>query len=321
MRKLDPQTDRLVSVTLDPNSIVSLNPDEEHERKVAIYDLLAQNLFAPETDAKGPFSLHIFFFENRLAFDVRHPSTGEPIAVHILSLTPLRGLIRDYFRVRDAYYEAIKSATPKSIEAVDMGRRGLHNDAAELLRERLKGKIAMDLHTARALFTLICVLQTPNGRIQRLQPDSFSVLFVCSMNAVRSPMAAALTRQKFGNRIEARSAGVQTGQIDGFVHEVMEEIGIDMSVHTPHSMAELAPRQYDLVIALSEEAGEAAQTRQLAKGNDQGNELLLWTVSDPTLIEGDRAMKLDAYRALRTELLTKITEQLETARAGGSQIS
>lgn len=286
-----------------------MNPDEDHERKVAIFDLLDENLFAPESDVEGPFSLHIFFFENRLAFDVRRPATGEPIVVHILSLTPLRGLIRDYFRVRDAYYEAIKSATPNRIEAVDMGRRGLHNDAAELLRERLEGKIAMDLATARRLFTLICVLQTQNGRIQRIEQDKFSVLFVCSMNAVRSPMAAALARQHFGAKIEARSAGVRTGQIDGFVHEVMEEIGIDMSVHTPHAMAELGPAQYDLVIALSCEAHDAARARELARNGA----LEQWKITDPSIVEGKREDRLATYRTLRAELLTKIGDQLQRA--------
>ena len=95
--------------------------------------------------------------EKRLVFDIRD-SDGRKLTTHILSLTPFKRIIRDYFLICDSYYEAIRSATPSQIEAIDMGRRGVHNDGSELLRERLAGKIALDTDTARRLFTLICVL-------------------------------------------------------------------------------------------------------------------------------------------------------------------
>ena len=159
-------TDRLVTVTLDPNTITSINPDEVHEWRIAIYDLLENNSFRPaRVAATGPYALHMSIIGNFIVLDVRHPETFQPIAAHYLSLTPFRRLIRDYFRIRDAYYEAIRSAQPFQIETVDMARRGMHNDAAELLRTRLTNKIVIDLNTARRLFTLICAVQPYASRI------------------------------------------------------------------------------------------------------------------------------------------------------------
>lgn len=148
---------RLVAVTLDENSIGRSNPDVEHERAVAIYDLLEQNTFAPVGDDNGPYVLHLSITGNRLAFDIRADG-GAPVVAHLLSLAPLRSVVKDYFIVCDSYYAAIRTATPDKIEALDMGRRGLHNDGSQILMERLKNKVELDLDTARRLFTLICVL-------------------------------------------------------------------------------------------------------------------------------------------------------------------
>jgi len=148
----------LVRVTIDEDSIGNTNPDVEHEREVAIYDLLDENTFEPAGDSVGPcYALHLSIVDKRLVFDIRRED-GSPVVTHHLSLTPLRRIIKDYFMVCDSYYEAIRSATPSRIEALDMGRRGLHNEGSERLMERLKGKIGMDIDTARRLFTLICVL-------------------------------------------------------------------------------------------------------------------------------------------------------------------
>ena len=155
---LDPKTCRLVAVTLDEGSIGRSNPDVEHERAVAIYDLLEDNLFAPAGDTNGPYSLTIGIAENRLAFDIRRGKEGEPVVVHMLSLTPFRRIVKDYFMVCESYYQAIRTAMPSQIEAIDMGRRGLHNEGSQLLMERLDGKVQIDFDTARRLFTLICVL-------------------------------------------------------------------------------------------------------------------------------------------------------------------
>ncbi len=150
-------TKRLVAITLDDASIGRSSPDIEHERAVAIYDLLEDNNFAPVGHEGGPFALHLSISENRLVFDIRRPDQT-PVVAHLLSLTPMRRIVKDYFMICDSYYKAIRTATPSQIEAIDMGRRGLHNDGSTLLQERLKDKIELDFDTARRLFTLICVL-------------------------------------------------------------------------------------------------------------------------------------------------------------------
>lgn len=299
---------RLVTVTLDPNTITSINPDEVHEWRIAIYDLLEDNSFKPaRVSAEGPYALHMSIIGNYILLDVRNPETFQPIAAHYLSLTPFRRLIRDYFRIRDAYYEAIRSAQPFQIETVDMARRGMHNEAAELLRTRLENKIIIDLNTARRLFTLICAVQPYASRIDEATSQLPTVLFVCSMNSVRSPMAAALARQAFPGRLIARSVGVNGGKADQFVHEVMEEIGIDMSVHTPHILDELVANHFDLVITLSDDAPDAVRRKGLEMGA-----LEEWKVADPSLVEGNRETVLNAYRELRDTLRKRVRARLET---------
>ena len=156
-RAVGAKANRLVAVTLDENSIGRSNPDVEHERAVAIYDLLEENTFAPQGDADGPFALHLSVTGTRLVFDVRR-ADGSPIMAHHLSLAPLRRIVKDYFTVCDSYYAAIRTATPDRIEALDMGRRALHDEGSNVLMERLKRKVEVDFDTARRLFTLICVL-------------------------------------------------------------------------------------------------------------------------------------------------------------------
>jgi uncharacterized protein (UPF0262 family) len=148
---------RLVAVTLDENSIGRSGPDIEHERAVAIYDLLEENTFVPEGNARGPFKLNLSITGNRLVFDIRNAHDA-PVMAHLLSLSPLRRIVKDYFLVCDSYYAAIRTATPDRIEALDMGRRALHDEGSQLLMERLKRKVTVDFETARRLFTLICVL-------------------------------------------------------------------------------------------------------------------------------------------------------------------
>jgi len=152
-----PPTERLTSVTLDDNSVIRRSPEVEHERAVAIYDLLEENSFRPLGDYSGPYHLHLSIAETRLQLDIRDESE-QPLDSVALPLLPFRRVIRDYFAVCETYYEAIKTASPARIEAIDMGRRGLHDEGSELLRERLDGKIEIDFQTARRLFTLICVL-------------------------------------------------------------------------------------------------------------------------------------------------------------------
>lgn len=148
---------RLVAVTLDEATIGRSGPDIEHERAVAIYDLIEENSFAPVGDERGPYALHLSLKDNRLVFDIRRPG-GEPVVAHHLSLTPFKRIVKDYYLICDSYYHAIRTATPDRIEAIDMGRRGLHDEGSRILQERIKRKIDVDFDTARRLFTLICVL-------------------------------------------------------------------------------------------------------------------------------------------------------------------
>ncbi|MBA4788171.1 MAG: UPF0262 family protein [Rhizobiales bacterium] len=151
-------TKRLCAVTLDEGSIGRAGADVEHERATAIYDLLEDNSFAPSNDpGTGPYTLHIALLENRLVLDIKREA-GEAVVQHHLSLTPFRKVVKDYFLICESYYEAIRTASPTQIEAIDMGRRGLHNEGSDLLRERLKDKIEVDFDTSRRLFTLICAL-------------------------------------------------------------------------------------------------------------------------------------------------------------------
>lgn len=305
-RPFDPEKDRIVTVTLDPNTITSADPDEIHEWRVATYDLIDSNRFYPaRVVAPGPYALHLSIVGNHIVLDVRNPETFSPIAAHYLSLTPFRSLIRDYFRIRESYYEAIRSASTYQIEAVDMGRRGLHNQAAELLIERLDNKLVMDLETARRLFTLICAVQPYAARVTEQDSQLPTILFICAMNSVRSPIAAALARKHFPGRLVARSAGVRSGKADHFVHQVMEEIGIDMSVHTPHTMDELMASNFDIIVTLADDARQAVAERGLEAAIMEH-----WTVPDPSEVEGAREVALDAYRELRDELDRRLRSAL-----------
>ena len=147
----------LVEVTLDEKSIGRSNPDVEHERAVAIYDLIEENSFVPEGHKGGPYTLQLGMAENRLVFDIK-TAKGDAVMAHLLSMTPFRRIVKDYFMICDSYYQAIRTATPDKIEAIDMGRRGIHDEGSRTLQERLKGKVRIDFETSRRLFTLICVL-------------------------------------------------------------------------------------------------------------------------------------------------------------------
>lgn len=148
---------RLVEITLDEDSIGRSGPDIEHERAVAIYDLIEDNSFQPAGHDGGPYTLRLSMADNRLVFDIRL-TDGTAVMAHLLSLTPFRRIVKDYFLICDSYYQAIRSATSERIEAIDMGRRGLHDEGSRILMERLKDKVTVDFDTARRLFTLICVL-------------------------------------------------------------------------------------------------------------------------------------------------------------------
>lgn len=147
---------RLCDVVLD-DSIGRSTPDVEHERAVAIFDLIEENTFEPAGHDGGPYRLYISLVDSKLVFSIKTEDDRD-VSTHILSLTPFRRIIKDYFLICESYYEAIRSSTPSQIEAIDMGRRGIHNDGSQTLMDRLSGRIKVDFDTARRLFTLVCVL-------------------------------------------------------------------------------------------------------------------------------------------------------------------
>lgn len=149
---------RLVAVTLDQGSIGRANSNIEHEREVAIYDLLEANHFEIEGRTDGPYTLNIGLSEDRLVLNISSETNTEAPYTYMLSLTPLKKVMKDYFLVCETYYTAIRTQPPSKIQAIDMGRRGLHNEGSQILAERLKGKVSVDHDTARRLFTLICAL-------------------------------------------------------------------------------------------------------------------------------------------------------------------
>lgn len=153
----------IANVILDEQALVHPRPEVEHERAVAIFDLLEKNVFRPlDWPEKGPYDLRLGLSDNRLIFDVGPTGAADAASVEtlriILPLRSFRSIVKDYFLVCESYFDAIKTLSPSQIEAIDMGRRGLHNEGAELMRERLGDKVEVDQHTARRLFTLLCVL-------------------------------------------------------------------------------------------------------------------------------------------------------------------
>ena len=145
----------IVKIDLDERSLAPATADIEHERKVAIYDLLEENFFHPIGAGAGPYELYLSNVERRLVFDVRRQG-GDAIGQVHLSMTPFRRIIKDYFMLCESYYDAIRNAAPSQIETIDMARRAMHNEGSEILSERLKDKIELDMNTSRRLFTLIC---------------------------------------------------------------------------------------------------------------------------------------------------------------------
>lgn len=155
-------TNRISAIDLDERSLARPTPEMEQERRVAVFDLLEENSFAlPKRDDRlvpaGPYRLGIAIREGRLVFDIA-TEQGDKVGEFHLSLGPFRQVVKDYFQICESYFEAVKRLPPSQIEAIDMARRGIHNEGARVLQERLEGKAIVDRDTARRLFTLICVL-------------------------------------------------------------------------------------------------------------------------------------------------------------------
>ena len=157
MSETVPPSQRIAEITLDQRTVVRRSPEIEHERAIAITDLLKENRFAPASGLAGPFHVHLAVAENRLTLEIRNPQHGSSETI-VLPLAPFRRIVKDYFLVCESYYGAMRGRRLDQVEAIDVGRRSLHDEGATLLGERLAGKVAIDHDTARRLFTLICVL-------------------------------------------------------------------------------------------------------------------------------------------------------------------
>lgn len=149
--------EKIIAVNIDSQTLSAASPDAEHERRVAIFDLLESNVFSLEASPSGPYRLELSQQDNRLIMMV-NDEKDESLHTFILSLAPFRRIVKDYFMICDSYYDAIRNASPHQIEAIDMARRGIHNEGSDLLARRLEGKIKTDFDTARRLFTLVCAL-------------------------------------------------------------------------------------------------------------------------------------------------------------------
>jgi uncharacterized protein (UPF0262 family) len=154
---------RIAKIEIDDTGLAAPTPEIEQERKVAVFDLLEQNSFAPVprgdvAPPDGPYALRLSIRDKRLVFDVETESGGEKAGEFHLSLGPFRQVVKDYFQICESYFDAVKKLPPAQIETIDMARRGIHNEGARVLQERLEGKADVDTDTARRLFTLICVL-------------------------------------------------------------------------------------------------------------------------------------------------------------------
>lgn len=150
-------SERVIAVDIDQVTLSAAGPEAEHERRVAIFDLLEENSFSLIAGAAGPYKLALSRQDNRLIIAISDQNDSH-LHTFVLSLAPFRRIVKDYFMICDSYYDAIRTASPHQIEAIDMARRGIHNEGSELLSERLKGKIETDFDTARRIFTLICAL-------------------------------------------------------------------------------------------------------------------------------------------------------------------
>ncbi len=301
---------RLQSIELDEDSLASVSRDQEQERQIAIYDLIEDNSFEPEGAGEGPFDLKIALIDNRLALDIAGPDYQRR---HLLSLSPLRAVVKDYRMVCDSYYDAIRTATPQRIETLDMGRRGLHDEGSVLLKTRSGRQGRGRLRHGQA-----AVHPDLRPALARLMATRLpgAVLFACTLNRVRSPMAEGLTRRLFGNRVFVDSCGLRPDEEDGadpFAAGVMDELGVDLSAHRPKSFDDLEDTSFDLVISLSPEAQHRAV--ELARG--RAVEIEYWPTHDPTLVVGSRDVTLEAYREVRDRLEARILERFGQVRTFG----
>lgn len=297
-------TERIAAIHFDERSVEKRTQEIEHERAIAVHDLLELNHFAPIGHHSGPYNLHLGVVDGRLMLDIRSQDR-QPVIIFGLSLAPFRRVIRDYSIVCESYYAAMQTQSLTQVEAIDMGRRAVHNEGAELLIQRLDGKVEIDQSTARRLFTLIYVLHTVGSSAMPSAPLP-RVLFVCTRNAVRSPMAEALLAQRRHGAGRVDSAGLIGDSIDPLAAEVMAETGIDLLRHRSSTLSDRSLSDFDLIISLSDEAAAALDPPPA------GITVEHWDIDDPTAAEGSRESRLATYRAVRQALEKRIVERFSS---------
>jgi uncharacterized protein (UPF0262 family)/protein-tyrosine-phosphatase len=297
-------TQRISNIHFDKRSVEKRSSEIEHERAIAVYDLLEANNFAPVGHDSGPYDLHLGVIDGRLMLDIR-AADGKPVIIFGLSLSPFRRVIRDYSIVCESYYAATQSQSLTQVEAIDMGRRAVHNEGAELLIERLKGKVDIDRDTARRLFTLIHVLHTAGFSTMPSAPSP-RVLFVCTRNSVRSPMAEALLALRRGDAARVDSAGLMVDPVDPMAAIVMAEVGVDLNEHNTQALGDVSLSDIDVVISLSSEAATAFDPPPTGLSVEH------WEIDDPTETEGNRDAKLEAYRQVRIALEKQIATRFSS---------
>lgn len=297
-------TQRIANIHFDKRSVEKRGSEIEHERAIAVYDLLEGNSFAPVGHDSGPYDLHIGVIDGRLMLDIR-AADGKPVIIFGLSMSPFRRVIRDYAIVCESYYAATQTQSLTQVEAIDMGRRAVHNEGAELLIERLKGKVDIDRDTARRLFTLIYVLHSAGFSSMSSAPSP-RVLFVCTRNSVRSPMAEALLALHRGDAARVGSAGLMVDPVDPMAAIVMAEVGVDLTKHNTQALGDVSLSGIDVVISLSSEAAAAFDPPPT------GLSIEHWEIGDPTETEGNRDAKLEAYRQVRMALQKQIAARFSS---------
>ena len=308
---------KLIAITFDETSIRRGSSNIEHEREVAVFDILEGNRFALDGRDGGPYTLNLSIVEDRLVFAVAQEGSADTFTV-VLSLTPLRRIMKDYFVVCETYYQAIRTAPPSRIQSIDMGRRALHDDGSRVLvsASRARSPSTATRRGGCSRSSARCTGRDEGWAAGEHHGLPGAVLFVCTMNSVRSPMAAAILRHLVGRRVYVESAGVRAGGPDAFAAAVMEEIGIDITRHTPQTLRELYDTSFDLIVSLSPEAHHQALelTRTMAV------EVEYWPTFDATMMIGQasREQILAAYRAVRDQLFRRIKQRF--ALEGGPSV-
>ncbi|MDI9313650.1 MAG: UPF0262 family protein [Hydrotalea sp.] len=316
----------LKSVVIDAKLVAQHPRGLKRELETIAADLMQHGKLSLVGFEKPPYRLRISAHENQMILDF-FSLRDKPIHLYLLSLRPLQRHFKDYQDIVLAHLDQAQKPSRHQMEAIDMARRGIHNDAAAVLIERLKGKIIIDIETARLFFSLLSLLFIPHVALMPDfsllggrgaapppnvgKPPPAQYLFCCTMNSVRSPMALSLARHLWQNKKSGlekwQSAGVLATSdkisLDPFIPTVLKEKNIQSVTGTGKLLSAASLQEYDKIFALSSDALHFLQQQKIP-----ASKIIYWhDIIDPTLVEGSREQKLVAYRALRDQLTKKLT--------------